>query len=233
MTPLSRTAPSASARPRRRAWLATGITGLVALLSPVALLTAPVPAQAAVDEAAAAIALFQQASSGRRDAVDEAAARLSALSAAAPADPVLRAYAGAATSLRATTTVLPWRKLAHAEDGLASIDKALAQISPAHDQALHGGVPASLETRFVAASTFLAVPGFMNRAERGRKLLDAVLASPQFDAAPAGFRAAVWLRAGQLAEKEQRAADARRWYTRVAETPAPQASAARARLAGL
>ena len=58
-----------------------------------------------------AFATFQRASAGDESAVDGAAAQFAALSAAAPTDPVLLAYAGAAGSLRARSTLLPWKKM--------------------------------------------------------------------------------------------------------------------------
>lgn len=207
--------------------VAAGSAALLALPQPAraqTAATAPSPGSFA-----AALARLQSAN-GQSDAIEDAAAQFRKLSAADPADPVLRAYTGAATSLLATTTVLPWKKLGHAEDGLALIDKALAQLTPDHDAPAHRGVPASLETRFTAASTFLAVPAFMNRGERGRKLLDEVLKSAHFEASPLPFRAAVWLRAGQLAAAEQRGAEARQFYERVVASNAPQAEQARNRL---
>lgn len=193
---------------------------------------APAGAEAAVDFTAA-FARFQQAGAGDDAAIDDAADRFTRLSASHPADPVLRAYAGAATSMRARTTLLPWRKIGHAEDGLALIDKALAQLTPTHDAPLHRGVPAALETRFTAAGTFLALPSMFNRGERGRALLQQVLGSPLFDASPAPFKATVWMQAARQAEADGQGAAARQWYGRVATSGAPQADAARARLGAL
>jgi hypothetical protein len=150
-----------------------------------------------------------------------------------PANPVLRAYAGAATAMRASTTLLPWKKLNHAEDGLALVDKALAQLTPAHDAPLYRHVPATLEVRFTAAGTFLAMPSMFNRHERGLKLLDEVAKSPLMDAAPPPFKGLVWMRAGQEAAKAQRNAEAREWFQKVSASGAPQAPAAQARLKDL
>jgi len=127
-----------------------------------------------------------------------AADRLGRLSTAQPAEPVLRAYAGAAVAMRAQTTMLPWRKMSHAEDGLALIDKALSQLGPADEAPRPRGVPGVLEARFVAANTFLGLPAMFNRGECGRSQLDAVLGHPLFDNAPAPFKAVVWLRAGEM-----------------------------------
>src|SRR5438045_1017958 len=75
-----------------------------------------------------------------------------------PANPVRLAYAGAATSMKARDAMLPWKKMSYAEDGLAQVDKALSLLQPAHDAPLQNHTPGSLETRFVAASTFLSMP---------------------------------------------------------------------------
>ena len=132
--------------------------------------------------------------------------------------------------MRARTTLLPWRKMSYAEDGLAQIDKALAMLTPGHDAPLHRGTPASLETRFVAANTFLALPAMFNRHPRGAKLLEDVLESPRFATSPLPFRGEVWLRAGLQAASGKRVDDARRWYGEVIRSGAPQAGVAQARL---
>lgn len=195
----------------------------------------PLDAAAAIDAAAfeQAVERLQQATPGQADAIEDTLLRFQRLQAAEPADPVLRAYLGAATSMRATTTWMPWKKIQHAEDGLALIDKALAQLTPAHEAPLHRGVPAVLEARFVAAGTFLALPSMFNRGERGRQQLDLVLKSPLFDAAPAPFRAAVWLRAARLAEQDGQPDQRRQWLQKVAASDAPQAVAARRQLEAL
>ena len=173
---------------------------------------------------------FAAASAGDGDAVDKAAEAFDALLKTEPANPVLMAYAGASTAMRAGTTMLPWKKMSYAEDGLALIDKALALLTPAHDAPLQRQVPGVLEVKLVAASTFLAVPSFMQRAERGGKLLGDVLASPLLADAPLGFKGSVWMRAAEQAAKEQRSADARRWFGEVIAQHAPQADKARSRL---
>ena len=208
-----------------------------ALILPLlAALTAGVPAldawAAGVDTGAVAQAVdrLQQAATGQSEAIEDVLQRFQRLHATDPSDPVLRAYLGAATSMRATTTWMPWKKMQHAEDGLALIDKALAQLGPAHDAPLHRGVPAVLEARFVAAGTFLSLPSLFNRAERGRQQLDAVLKSPLLATAPAPFQAAVWLRAAQQAEQDGQSAMRRQWLQKVAASGAPQAGQARRQL---
>jgi hypothetical protein len=205
---------------------------LPALLLAAALAaTAASPARADTPTSfAGAFTQFQHALAGESAAIDEAARQWRELSDAAPADPVPRAYAGAATAMRATTTLLPWRKMSYAEDGLALIDKALAMLTPAHDAPAHQGVPASLETRLIAATTFLGLPSMFNRSARGAKLLDEVLHSPLLDSAPLPFRGSVWMTAAKEADKAKRPDEARQWLQKVSTSGAPQAAAAQAKL---
>ena len=175
-------------------------------------------------------AQFNRAAAGESAAIEPAAAAFTALLKAEPANPVLLAYAGASTAMKAVTAMAPMDKLAFAEDGLAQLDKALALLRPAHDQPWHQGVPGALEVRFVAANTFLAVPPFMNRTARGGKLLNEVLASPLLAAAPLQFRGAVWLRAAELARQDKRPADAKRFLALAVSQGTPQAPQAQARL---
>ncbi|HEV7913917.1 MAG TPA: hypothetical protein VGP22_09125 [Albitalea sp.] len=178
--------------PTRRAWLAFASASAAAAVA--ALLISTGPTWAAVPPAAydTAFQQFQRAAAGGdASTIESAADQFDKLAASEPADPVLLAYSGAATAMRATTTMLPWRKMGFAEDGLAQIDKALAMLAPQHDTLLHHGVPATLEARFVAATTFLRLPSMFNRHARGVRLLDEVAKHPLLAGAPAGFRAAV------------------------------------------
>jgi hypothetical protein len=122
--------------------------------------------------------------------------------------------------------------MSYAEEGLAMIDKALvlADKEPAQ---MHGNVLQLLEVKFVAASTFLAVPEFMNRQSRGQKLLDDILAHPQLSTADLGFRGEVWMRAARLAQQQKRNADAKKLAEEVIRIQAPQAEKAKQFLQGL
>jgi len=159
----------------------------------VASVAAPTSEAWAVPEAQfqPAFRLFMQAGNGDLSALDKAADAFATLLKAEPANPVLLAYSGAAISMKATTTWLPWKKMGYAEDGLAQLDKALAMLTPAHNAVVQNGTPGQLEVKLVAANTFLAVPGFMNRHERGVKLVKDLLDSPALGSTPAEFREAV------------------------------------------
>lgn len=176
---------------------------------------------------------FVQASAGERSAIERAAEAFSGLVRSEPSNPVLLAYAGAATAMKAGTAWLPWKKMGFAEDGLAQLDKALALLTPAHNAPVQNGTPGVLEVKFVAANTFLAVPGFMHRQERGTKLLGEVLSSPLLANAPLGFRGTVWLKAAQEATKTKNTTEARRCLDLILQHQAPQAAQAQALLKGL
>lgn len=173
---------------------------------------------------------FAKASAGHDDDIGAATSAFASLAKAEPGNPVVLAYAGAATAMQSRTTIVPMRKLAFADDGLAMIDKALAMLTPASDAPLQRGTPATLEVKYVAANTFLAVPAFMNRRARGARLLNEVVTSPLLAQAPVAFAGEVWMRAAALADSEKRPDEARRFWREVVEHHAPQAAAAAARL---
>ena len=209
-----------------------GIAVVVVLV--LALLAAVGQVRAAPEAAfQSAFQQFDQALADGGSAIDRATDEFDALLKAEPASPVLMAYAGAARSLKARNTILPWKKMGYAEDGLALIDKALALLAPAHAAAMQRGTPGVLEVRFVAANTFLAMPDFMNRGARGAKLLSEVLDSPLYASAPLPFQGAVWMAAAGLAAKEKRREDAQRYLNEVISRNAPQAEQARALLKGM
>jgi hypothetical protein len=144
--------------------------------------------------------------------------------------PLVMAYTGASRAMLAYTTLLPWKKIRHVEDGLALVDKSQLLLTPENDVVWPTGAPVILETRFVAAKTFLDLPGFFNRGPRGETLLKQVLEDKNFDRAPLILRGQAWLQAAQLAASEKRKADARRWATLVVDNRAPQQQAALALL---
>lgn len=173
---------------------------------------------------------FTKATAGDESATEKAASSFANLLAAEPSNPVLMAYSGASTAMLARTTILPFKKLGYAEDGLAKLDKALALLTAASDEPIQHSTPGSLEVKFVSATTMLAVPEFMNRNARGVKLLSEVVESPLLAKAPLAFRGQVLLRAGEVAAKERRLADARRLFNAVISQGAPQAEVARTKL---
>jgi hypothetical protein len=181
----------------------------------------------------AAFAQFNRANGGDNDAIDATVEAFEVLLKSEPTNPLLLAYAGAATTMRARATFLPWKKMSHSEDGLALVDKSLALLAPQHDAVMQHGTPGALEVKLTAASTYLAMPGFMNRGAQGAKLLGDVLASPLLATAPLQFRGATWMTAGRVALKDGRGDEARKHFQKVIDSGAPQADAARTALAGV
>ncbi|MFZ6677323.1 hypothetical protein [Undibacterium sp. Tian12W] len=176
---------------------------------------------------------FQHFTQSAKGSEEAAANAFSELLKQDPASPLIMAYAGASTSKLAVTTMFPWKKMSYAEDGMAMLEKAL-QLAAANENAQgHGSTPVTLEVKYVAASTFLAVPAFMNRGPRGAKLLNEVLEHKQFDKAEPGFRGSVLMRAASLANEQKRPEDAKRYLNEVVKQNAPQAEAARAMLKGI
>lgn len=166
------------------------------LCSSLLLSTAPSLSHAAeptavVSSTEALLADFVRASEGEATLIEPTAHALRQLSQKYPNDVVLMACAGSATAMRATTTFWPWKKMAFADDGLAMLDKSLALLTPAHAAPIYRGTPAVLDVKFTAANTFLALPGFFNRKDRGLKLLAEVASSPLLKSSPPPFQAAV------------------------------------------
>jgi hypothetical protein len=149
-----------------------------------------------------ALKTFQQARNGEDRQIEPAIAAFDALARAEPQQPAYAAYLGSALTLKAREAWMPWNKLKYSEQGLDHIDQALAALRPQHDSQLLRGVPVSMETRLVAASTFLALPdGIFHRRASGKKLVDALLHHPALATAPAGYREAVQKLAAQAAQE--------------------------------
>lgn len=165
---------------------------LMSLACAALMVAVPLPAHAVPDaQFDPALQVFLRASQGEELAIAQAVESFATLLKVEPGNPVLLAYSGAVVAMQAKTTMLPWRKMAHAEDGLAQLDKALALLGPAHNTVGQNQVPAVLDVKLVAANTFLALPRMMNRRDRGLKLLAEVNGSPLLVSAPAPFRETV------------------------------------------
>ena len=169
---------------------------------------------------------FIKANAGNTAAIEQAAEAFSGLVKTEPSNPVLLAYAGASMAMKATTTMMPWKKMGYAEDGLSQLDKALSMLNASHDAPIQHDTPGALEVKYLAANTFLAVPGFMNRHERGTKLLGDVVNSPLFATAPLGFRGGVWIKAANEATKANNPVEAKRYLDLIVQQQAPQATQA-------
>lgn len=207
----------------------------LAALSALSLSLIALSSHAALPEPAlqSAITEFNAAVQGRKEAVDSSLQQFEALLKSEPGHPLALAYAGATTTLKARDAWMPWKKMSHAEDGLAMIDKALSLLDAGHDKALYQGTPLSLQTRFVAATTFLSLPDMFKRSTRGKQLLDDIVSAPQFSASPAGFQGAVLMWGARHAVRTEQPDRARTLYGEVVKRQLPQQAEAAAQLKGL
>lgn len=207
-------------------------TILAILLGSACLFASAAPQEAAPAGFVQARQQFLAASAGDTAARDGAIAAFKALAAGHPGHPLLAAYEGAAIALKGRDALLPWDKMKYAENGADAIDKALAQLTPAHDETLFGGTPESVETRLVAASSLLALPDFMNRRASGLRALDAALKSPVFAQAPLPVRTRLLALAARQAAADKRAPDEASYLRQLAAAApqSPEAGKAAARL---
>lgn len=201
----------------------------LAALSAALLTTTPASAYAEADYDAANKHLLA-ANAGDKSAIPAAIEKFGGLSKAEPTNPLLLVNLGAVTSMQSRTTMLPWKKISYAEDGLALQDRALALLAPAQDTELHNGTPVSLLVRYVASNTFLAVPGFFNRGAQGGKLMNEILTNPMFETSPLQFKGTVWMRAARWADDDKRQDDVKHFLNLVITNNAPQAGAAKTQL---
>lgn len=138
-----------------------------------------------------------------------------------PGNPLLMSYAGAATAKSSLDKFATAEKITALQNGTAMVEQAL-QLAD-HSQAMHGSVPVALEVRFVAASTYLAVPKVMNRHDKGEQLLKDVIDARQFAQTDVNFRGAVWMRAATLAAEKNQADEAKKYLNEIVKNNAPQA----------
>jgi hypothetical protein len=155
------------------------------------------------------------------------------LRAAEPTDPVLLVYTGSAQTRMATTVSNPMEMLAYVDNGVAQIEKAVALLTPAHDAVAYGGESASLTVRYVAASTFLALPSNFHKGPRGAKLLEEALASPAFAKASPEFQGNILLRAASRAQQMKQSDQARKYAGTIVDRKLPQAAEAQTLLGKL
>jgi len=207
-------------------------TILAMLLAGASLLAAAAPQEVAPAGFVQARQQFQAGAAGDSGARDAAAAAFQALAASHPGHPLLAAYDGAATALKGRDALLPWNKMKFAESGADAIEKALARLTPAHDETLFGGAPQSVETRLVAATALLALPDFMNRRASGLRALNAALTSPVFAQSPDPVRTRLLDLAAKQAAADKRSEDEAGYLRRLVEAApqAPGAAKAAARL---
>ena len=159
------------------------------------LVTSPVQAGDFDHELTEARTVFLQGVDGDRHAVRKAIQRFKHLSHQNPQEPVLLAYLGACMTLQGRDAANNLNKRRLTEDGLGKIDKALTMQAQRTDQnPVH-----DMDTLLVAANSFIHIPAFFNRHDKGKQLLQQILDDSGFDGMAAGFKAATYLAAALVA----------------------------------
>ena len=183
---------------------------------PLAILPALFPVWAAdIDsELAEARNIFLQGVDGDKGAVRTAVNRFRSLSQSHPKDPVYLAYYGASITLQGRDAANGINKQRLTEDGLDKIDQALKQLYADHN------VPSSrrLDTLLVATNSFIYIPSFFNRYDRGKRLLREVMEHKDFKAMPAGFKAATYFTAALVARGDGDKKEYRRYLELIINT---------------
>lgn len=184
------------------------------------------------DELNRARADFLKAVSGDGGAVKTASEQFKRLHEREPDHVLVRVIWGSCLTLQGREALMPWSKLRLVEDGLAQIDKALGQITPERDREQIGGVSVGLETRLVAATTFLKLPDLFHRFDAGKRVIAESLAHPEFAHLPAFMQGRFHYQASLIAKQEGRRADEVAALQRAVngDPQGPDAGAARARL---
>jgi len=140
--------------------------------------------------------VFLQGVDGDKQAVRTALGRFRSLNVHYPTDPVYLAYYGACITLQGRDAQNGINKKQFTDDGLAKIDKAMKMLDDDKN------LPAArrLDTMLVAANSYIFIPSFFNRYERGKGLIHDILTSPDFDAMAAGYKSAVYFSAALVAQ---------------------------------
>lgn len=147
-------------------------------------------------------ATFEQALVGDESKTELAQQKMNALVKIQPNHPLFNVYYGSSYTLLARDAWMPWTKISYAEKGLAIIDKALGMLDNSHSKTLMRGTSVSVETRLVAISTFLKVPGFMHRLDHAKQELDKLFSDDSFKITPPPVKSRIHFQAAQIAQRE-------------------------------
>jgi len=158
--------------------------------------------------------VFLQAVDGDKRAVRDATKRFKKLSHNNPQEPVLLAYLGACTTLQGRDALNNINKRRLTEEGLDKIDRALNQLAdnkyyPAYKR---------LDTMLVAASSYIHIPAFFNRHDKGKQLLAQILDDQGFDGMVAGFKAATYMAAALISHGDNDKDAYRRYLDLIVKT---------------
>jgi tetratricopeptide (TPR) repeat protein len=158
-----------------------------------------------------AIARFDRAVDGDKNAVHSALQAFENLAKQSPDHPFLEARIGSLMTMRARDAWAPWNKMRYAEQGLDKIDRALERLRTKDDGVRLIDLPVSYDVYLTAASTFVALPKFFNRLGQAERLLRKLTEDAHFTETANGFQAAVWLSRAQVAQRQDHESDYKRY----------------------
>jgi hypothetical protein len=171
---------------------------------------------------------FEAGRAGSRMAADQANVHMDA------GNPLYLAYYGSTLAMQARDTKIPWQRIKLINQGLATIDRALAALDAPGLRT--GPEHFELETRLVAMGTFIALPDLLfHRLAPAKHQLSLALASPYFAAAPPDLQGHLVYEGALIARQEQDARAEREALQRVQQLAPPSVDLleVRARLAEL
>ncbi|AWF80694.1 hypothetical protein BTJ40_07620 [Microbulbifer sp. A4B17] len=160
--------------------------------------------------------LYQKATKQGGDAVEESYEIFKLAQKEDPTDPVVLFYLGASETLMAKESLLPWRKVSYAENGIARMDKALTMIEEMEDPGRPShGVPQDILLKGIAATTFTKVPKFFNAFDRGFELYRELMSDPRMGYLPPSATRWVYCGAVQAAGLQNNSKLANSWKAKA------------------
>lgn len=131
------------------------------------------------------------------------------------ADVLSLVYLGSTQTLMGRDAFMPWNKMKHTEQGLATIAKGLdllaSDMTSLEKQPIRQGLPESILSRAVAASTFTSLPDMFNHFERGYDLYLDLLAEERFTSQPFATTSWIYFYAVKAAIRAEDTSQAERW----------------------
>ena len=134
-----------------------------------------------------------------------------------PDHPAVQMYYGSLETVKARDAWMPWSKMKWVEQGLDRMDRALSLLEPVHEQQKLGANTIAMDSRLVAANTFLAVPSFLNRLQDAKDVLADMLDSVELEQQPLELRQAIYRIGVKIAEKEGKADELAAWQQKLAQ----------------
>ncbi|USD43719.1 hypothetical protein J4N42_16245 [Vibrio sp. SCSIO 43135] len=147
-------------------------------------LTVLASAQVLAVPSEATISQYNLAAEGDEDKVEVVYEQLQQQVAEQGADALSLVYLGSTQTLMGRDAFMPWTKMKHTEQGLATISKGLALMAdsniPLQEQLIRQGLPETLLAKAIAATTFTSLPDMFNHFERGYDLYLELLSDETF-----------------------------------------------------